>query len=165
MGGGALDAVNNYLFSVWTIDTYGNNNWLLIVLESCSPPLFPLNWVDRRRYSQSGNDQDEMVEIKISRASCYIFSIFMNNLIQWRKSEAGLAKPISDLFQTLMLFWHPGVCWTRSCLKKLLVHKYNLYHINFKLRWRILLLLMNEHNWITLFNKIKGSPAKRKKVM
>jgi hypothetical protein len=26
MGGGALDAVNNYLFIVWTIDTYGNNN-------------------------------------------------------------------------------------------------------------------------------------------
>ncbi len=57
-----------------------------------------------RRYSQSGNDQDEMVEIKKSRVSCYIFSLFMNNLIQWRKSEAGLAKPISDLFQTLMLF-------------------------------------------------------------
>jgi hypothetical protein len=45
--------------------------------------------IDLRRYSQSGNDQDEMVEIKKSRVSCYIFSIFMNNLIQWRKSEAG----------------------------------------------------------------------------
>jgi hypothetical protein len=38
-----------------------------------------------------------MVEIKKSRVSCYIFSILMNNLIQWRKSEAGLAKPISDI--------------------------------------------------------------------
>ncbi len=58
----------------------------------------------QRRYSQSGNDQDEIVNIKNSRVSCYIFSIFMNNLIQWRKSDAGLAKAISDLFQTLMLF-------------------------------------------------------------
>ena len=52
----------------------------------------------QRRYSQSGNDRDEMVEIKKSRVFCYNFSVFMNNLIQWRKSEAGFAKPISDLF-------------------------------------------------------------------
>jgi hypothetical protein len=34
----------------------------------------------------------------------------MNNLLQWRKSETGLAKPTVILFQILMLFRHPGVC-------------------------------------------------------
>jgi hypothetical protein len=30
---------------------------------------------DQRQYSQSGNDRDEMVEIKKSRVSCYNFFI------------------------------------------------------------------------------------------
>jgi hypothetical protein len=49
---------------------------------------------EQRRYSQSGNDQDDMIEIKKSRISCQIFSIFMNNPLEWRKSETGVAKPI-----------------------------------------------------------------------
>jgi hypothetical protein len=66
--------------------------------------------VSQRRYSQSGNDRDEMVEIKKSRVSCYIFSIFMNNLIQWRKSEAGLPKLISDFVS------NPKTVLTSLCL-------------------------------------------------
>jgi hypothetical protein len=54
-----------------------------------------------RRYSQSGYDRDEMVEIKKSRVSCFLFSIFINNLIQ---SEAGLAKAISNFVSDIPVF-------------------------------------------------------------
>jgi hypothetical protein len=81
------------LFHSTIIKIYRKNGQNVVFIQCCPG-----------QYSQSGNDQDEMVEIKKSRVSCNIFSIFMNSLMQWRKSDAGLAKPNSDLFQTQMLF-------------------------------------------------------------
>jgi hypothetical protein len=71
----------------------------------------------QKRYSQSGNDRDEMVEIKKSRVSWYIFSIFLNNLIQWRKSEAGLAKPTSDFVSNPNVVL-TSLCWLNKILFK-----------------------------------------------
>ncbi len=41
----------------------------------------------QRRYSQWGNDRDEMIEIKKSRIFCWKFVEFINNFLQWRKSD------------------------------------------------------------------------------
>jgi hypothetical protein len=110
---GAVTVIVHLTPHMLTLTNYIHANFLLLIsriffspTQHTQPPQYIIKTCKEllRRYSQSGKDLDEMVEIKKSRVSCYIFSTFMNNLIQWRKSEAGLPKPISDFVSNHMLF-------------------------------------------------------------